>query len=204
MKYINLKKSHSGLSPFLLIFVILGFIFFFLEGIWGEDWIMAFFIYFSLLFLPSLFFFDIFLWHVIGKEIIYTQNKTLIIKKVNRIRPRKKKIRFEKIENISLWEEKGLLRDIASLLSAFWDWDKQGKIRITYDNGCSYYIGRNLTQKEAAELVKMLKSEIPITIANPTLKSKITEWIILGFLILLIAVLTVSILYSMLAGIGIF
>ena len=105
MEYINTKKSNNGFSPFLLIWVVFAIVF-----------LVKFFIFagfnFALLLLlvfltiPILYFLDIFLWHIIGKEIIYTQDKKLIIKKVNRIRPRKKKIRFEKIEDIYLLREK--------------------------------------------------------------------------------------------------
>ena len=194
MEYINTKKSNNGSSPFLfflLIWVIFGIVVFLLEGIWGENWVSAFVIYTLLLLLPSLYFLDIFLWHIIGKEIIYTQDKKLIIKKVNRIRPRRKKIRFEKIEDIYLWKQKGFSKTI-SLMSAFWDWDKQGTICIKYDNGCKYYIGRNLNEAEAEDLLRLLKSEIPNTPANPTIKSEIIEWVVFGSVVLLIVVIAIG------------
>jgi hypothetical protein len=193
MEYVNTKKSDNGFSPFLLIWVICGIVMFFLEGIWGGNWASAFAIYILLFFLPSLFFLDIFLWHTIGKEIIYTQDKKIIIKKVNRVRPRRKKIQFEKIEDIYLWKPKGFSKDI-SLMSAFWDWDKQGTLCIEYDNGCKYYIGRNLNNQEAEELLNLLKSEIPNTPANPTMKSKVIEWVVFGIVVLLIVLIAIGFL----------
>lgn len=191
MEYINTKKSNNGFSLFLLIWVIFGIVMFLLEGIWGENWVFAFAIYILLFLLSSLFFLDIFLWHTIGKEIIYTQDKKIIIKKVNRVRPRRKKIQFEKIEDIYLWKQKGFSEAI-SLMSAFWDWDKQGTLCIEYDNGCRYYIGRNLNEAEAEDLLRLLKSEIPNTPANPTMKSKVLEWFFFGSVVLLIVIIAIG------------
>jgi hypothetical protein len=77
-------------------------------------------------------------------------------------------------------------------MSAFWDWDKQGTICIKYDNGCKYYIGRNLNETEAEDLLRLLKSEIPNTPANPTIKSEIIEWVVFGSVILLIVVIAIG------------
>ncbi|MGI6292621.1 MAG: hypothetical protein ACOXZH_09430 [Bacteroidales bacterium] len=191
MEYINTKKSNNGFSPFLLIWVVFAIVFLVKVFIFaGFNFALLLLLVF--LTIPILYFLDIFLWHIIGKEIIYTQDKKLIIKKVNRIRPRKKKIRFEKIEDIYLLREKEFLKNIYSSMSAFWDWDKQGTICIKYDNGCKYYIGRNLNETEAEDLLRLLKSEIPNTPANPTIKSEIIEWVVFGSVILLIVVIAIG------------
>jgi len=153
------------------------------------------FFFIALTILPILYFLDIFLWHIIGKEIIYTQDGKLIIKKTNRILPRKKKIRFNKIEDVYFWKTKGFFKDIYSSMSAFWDWDKQGAICIEYDNGCKYYVGRNLDEVEANELLEFIKSEIGFNFAEKSKKRfTVSELIILIVLILLILVITIRIM----------
>jgi len=195
MEYINAKKSNSSFSPFLLILVLFAIVMVIIVIINGFEFNLSVLIFFAFIFVPPiLFFLDIFLWHVVGKEIIYTQDEKLIIKKVNRVRPRKKKIRFDKIEDIYLWETKGFLNDTYSLMSAFWDWNKQGKICIKYDNGNKYYIGRNLNETEAERLLKTLKSELPSIVANSTLKSKITEWILFFLVILVIVFIAIRLM----------
>jgi hypothetical protein len=196
MEYINTKKSHSGFSPFLLIWVFLSVILVVMIILDAFEFNFSVLLFFAIIFVPPiLFFLDIFLWHVIGKEIIYTQDEKIIIKKINRIRPRKKIIQFKKIEDIYLWKEKGFLNDTYSQMSAFWDWDKQGTICIKYDNGCKYYIGRNLNDAEAKELMELLKSEIIIIPTTITMKSQVIEWVVFGFVILLIIVVTVGFIW---------
>jgi hypothetical protein len=183
MEYVNTKKFNSGFTPFLLIGVLFPIVMAIMIIIDGFDFSLYVLLFISLIFIfPVLFFLDIFLWRTIGKEIIYTQGDKLIIKKVNRVRPRKKTIQFKKIEDIYLWEK----NDTYSLMSAFWDWDKQGKICVQYDDGNKYYAGRNLNDIEAEGILNMLKSEIPNTPANPTSKSKIVEWLLLIMMILVI------------------
>jgi hypothetical protein len=136
--------------------------------------------------LPFLFSLDIFLWHNIGKEIIYTKDEKLIIKATNRIFPVKKKIRFEKIEDMYLWESKGFVKNILEINKG-----RDGKVCIKYNNGRTFRVGRNLNEIEAEELLAMLKSEISCTPANPTVKSKIfgiVLWIILISIILYIII----------------
>jgi len=161
MNYINTKKPENGFSPFLLLWVIVAIIMVVMV-ISQENFkeILPLFVSFIIILIfPAIYFLDIFLWQVIGKEIINTKDRKLIIKKTNRVFPRKKRIRFEKIEDIYLWEPKGLLGDIA-LMFAFWDLDKQGTICVKYDKGCKYYAGRNLNKKEAEIFLNLLKSEI--------------------------------------------
>jgi len=144
-----------------------------------------------------LYFLDIFLWLNIGKEIICTQDEKLIIKKVNRIFPRKKKICLKKIEDIYFWESKGFFKERPILPSETWDleWKNQRTICIKYDNGCKYYIGRHLDKVEAEELLKMLKSEITPTEpdAKSKRKAKISDRIVLTILVLLIIFFIISI-----------
>lgn len=161
MDYINAKKSNNGFSPFLLIWVFCAIAFtvnLLISEVFEIDLSLLIFISFIII-VPSLYFLDIFLWQAIGKEIISIQDKELIIIKKNRILPRKKRIRFKKIEEIYLWKPKGFFKDIYLML-AFWDLDKQGSICIKYDDGCKYYVGRNLNEVEAEELLEMIKYEI--------------------------------------------
>jgi len=111
--------------------------------------------------LPFLFSLDIFLWHSIGKEIIYTRDKKLIIKGRNRVFPVKKKIRLEKIEALYLWKSKGFFKSILRR------YGKQGMVCIKYNNGRIFRIGRYLNEMEASELLTMLKSEIGCISAKP-------------------------------------
>ena len=196
MNYINTNRSGNNSSPFALIWVVFVIGFIVITGIYGDSiGFMLFFI--ALTIFPILFALDIFLWCNIGKEIIYTQNEILIIKKTNRIFPRKKKIRFKNIEDIYLWESKGFFNELFRFPFEPLDLDdkKLRTICVKYDNGCKYYIGRHLDKAEAEELLKMLKLEI--TPAEPDAKSKkrakISDRIVLTIAILLIIFFIISI-----------
>ena len=183
MEFINTNRSENNASPFLLIWVLCIITFLIIVIVTG----LFFLLFFLVFFMPfALFFLDIFLWHNIGKEIIYTQDKKLIIKKIKRVFPRKKKIRFEKIEDMYLWKERGFFKETFSDGLAFWDFDKQGSICIEYDNGCKYYIGRYLDETTAKKILEVLKSEIVCTHAEPSLKSKIMDRIVLIFIVFLL------------------
>jgi len=188
MEYINTKRSHSLNSIYSLLFLV--FVIVIAVYLTVSLEVEALFGLIILFILPFLFSLDIFLWHSIGKEIIYTQDKKLIIKGKNRVFPIKKKICFEKIEDIYLWESKGFFKDIFLRRVPFYK-GSQGKITIKYDNGCEYHIGRYLNEVEAEELLKILKSEISCTPAKSSPKTKIVGivlWIILISIILYIII----------------
>lgn len=160
MYYINKKLSDETFSAFLLIWIIFA-IFVFVMGIKLFTFSFSVLLFFSIIFIPSiLLFLDVYLWQNFGKEIIYTEDKKIIVKKVNRVFPRKKKIRFTKIEDIYIWESKGFLSKDIDRMTALWGWYKQGRICIKYSKGCEYYIGKNLNTSEAEKLLEMVKSEI--------------------------------------------
>ena len=106
-------------------------------------------------------FLDVIMWNIKGKEIIHTQNKTLIIEKTNRLIKRKKTIPISKIEKVYIWKSNNIIHKWYSEGNSFWDIDHQGTICIDYKGG-RYYVGRNLNPEKAKALMDLIKSEIPL------------------------------------------
>jgi hypothetical protein len=162
MKYINTKTKISdiGLVGFSLIWVIVAItlmIFTIVSG--GFSWCISEILFVVVVFLlPATFVMDIFLWNAIGKEIIFTYNKQLKIRKTNRIFHKTKIIRFDQIKDIYLWNQKVWYSFLYNDLS-FWDISRQGAICVRY-NRRKYYFGRCLTKEEAQNLLDLLFQEM--------------------------------------------
>jgi len=95
MMITNSKKSSDGVSFFLIFFTII-LLFIGLQLIFElsiEDYDFPFILLLLLFFVcPSLFFIDIIIWRLFGKEIIYLNEEYIIIKKVNRLLKKRKKL----------------------------------------------------------------------------------------------------------------
>jgi len=159
MKYVNTRRSYDGGAIFHLVLAIL-FIFAVIFIITTAAILYPFAIIF---FLFSLLFIDIFLWHFLGKEIIYINETELEIRKVGRIFRKKKKIELYQIKDIYLWQEK--VRDI-HLTFSYWDISRQGTLCVKYKHKEKYYIGMNMSDWEANELREELMQEIKFRVDN--------------------------------------
>ena len=159
MYFINSTHNNDNyvgtLILWIVVLVIFSILIFFFE--WPNILVIALFHIFSAI--VVVFFLDIIMWNIKGKEVIYTQSNTLIIEKTGRIIKSKKKISISKIEKVSKWEPNNKVHKWYSEGNAFWDIDNQGTICIDYKGG-RYYVGRNLNTEKSKMLFELLKSKL--------------------------------------------
>lgn len=159
MTIINSKKTSDGVSYFLLIFTIIilfvGIQFLFEISI--DDYDFPFILFLLLFFLfPSIFFIDIIIWRLFGKEIIYLNEEFIIIKKVNRLFRKKRKI---KLQSICLFDivDRSKYGFIAQSME-FWDFSYQGYIHIKYSKYFNFYFGENIFLEDILMIKEFIKN----------------------------------------------
>lgn len=159
MYYINSTHNNDNYVGTLILWIVLLVIFSILIVIygWPNFLLIALFHIFSAI--VAVLFLDVIMWNIKGKEIIHTQNKTLIIEKTNRLIKRKKTIPISKIEKVYIWKSNNIIHKWYSEGNSFWDIDHQGTICIDYKGG-RYYVGRNLNTEKSKMLFELLKSEL--------------------------------------------
>lgn len=145
MKITNSKKTSDGVSYFLIIFTIV-LIFVGIQLLFDipiANYDIPFILFILLFFVcPSLFFIDIIIWRLFGKEIIYINEDYLVIIKINRLFIKRKKI---KLKTICFFEivDRSKYGFIAQSME-FWDFSYQGFIHVKYSKHFNYYFGENI------------------------------------------------------------
>lgn len=159
MMITNSKKSSDGVSFFLIFFTII-LLFIGLQLIFElsiEDYDFPFILLLLLFFVcPSLFFIDIIIWRLFGKEIIYLNEEYIIIKKVNRLFKKKKKINLHSICLFEIVDRSkyGFFEQSME----FWDFSYQGFIHIKYSKYFNFYFGENLFLEDILLIKEFIKN----------------------------------------------